>query len=186
MLSEHAKTASNPTKQKWLFLTLTGFDKDDGEDLNEHNPNDASYQAKDNNSDEEDNDDGLKYLGMEPGARRMVESVYITCKHQWDFHSSWVKEACKGLHKAHRIEPEGLTNKKRDCTAILVQILKQANIKNIFPMGSDAPEDPSLQELWQKTQAPPSSIFTLMGRGCQATVWESRGSTVPQLSGVDK
>ena len=41
-------------------------------------------------------------------------------------------------------------DQKRDCKAILAQILKQANIKNIFPMGSDVPEDLSLHELWHK------------------------------------
>ena len=46
----------------------------------------------------------------------------------------------------------GLTDQKRDGTGILAQILKQAGIKNIFPMGSDAPEDPSLHELWHKAQ----------------------------------
>ena len=40
----------------------------------------------------------------------------------------------------------------KNCTAILAQILKQAIIKNIFPVGSDVPEDLSLYELWHKAQ----------------------------------
>ena len=76
--SEHEKMTSNPAKEKRLFLTLTKFDGDDGEDLNEDDLNNTSYHAKGDNSDEEDDDDGLKYLGTEPGARRMVESVEVT------------------------------------------------------------------------------------------------------------
>ena len=70
--------ASNPAKRKWLFLTLTEFDEDSGEDPNEDNLNDISYCAKDGISDEEDDDDGLNYLGTEPRARRTVELVNIT------------------------------------------------------------------------------------------------------------
>ena len=53
-------------------------------------PNDTSYHAKDDDSDDEDGDDGLKYLGMEHGAKRMAELVDITHQHQWDFDSPWV------------------------------------------------------------------------------------------------
>ena len=145
--SEHDEATSNPTKQKWLFLTLIAFDEDSGEDPNEDDSNDISYHAKDDISDEEDNGDDLKYLGTEPGARRMVESVDITHQHQWDLDSSWVKDIHRGLLKALRTEPEGLTDQKRDCTAILAQILEQANTMNIFPLGSDVPEDLSLHKL---------------------------------------
>ena len=148
--SEHDELTSNPTKQKQLFLTLTKFDEDDGEDLNEDDPNDISYHAKDNISDEEDHDDGLKYLGTEPRARRIVE---FTWWHQWDLDSSWVKDTHRGLLKALRIKLEGLMDQKRDCTAILAKILEQANITNIFPMGSDVPEDLSLHKLWCKARA---------------------------------
>ena len=146
VLSDHGKMTSNPIKQKWLFLTLTEFDKDKEEDLNEGDPNDPSYHTKDNISDDEDDDEGLKYLGMKPSAK----FVDVTHWHQWDLDLSWVKNVHKGLLKVLRIKPEGLTGQKRDCTAILAQILKQANINNVFPMGSDAPEDLSLHELWPK------------------------------------
>ena len=73
---------SNPTKRKQLFLTLTNYDKDNGEDPNEDTLNDTSYHAKDNNSDDEDDDDGLKYLGMEPMAKRMIQLVDIAYQHQ--------------------------------------------------------------------------------------------------------
>ena len=75
------------------------------------------------------------------------------CQHQWDLDSSWVKDTHKGLLKVLRIKLEGLTDQKRDCTAILVQILEQPDITNIFLMGSDTPEDPSLHKLWHKAQA---------------------------------
>ena len=88
------------------LLSLT---KDDGEDPNEDNPKDTSYHAKDVDSDEEDDDDGLKYLGMEPWAKRMAKSIDVTCQHQWGLDSSWVKDAHKGLLKVLRIRPEGLT-----------------------------------------------------------------------------
>ena len=46
--SEHDQvTTSNPAKWKWLFLTLTKFDEDDGEDPNGDDLNDISYHAKD-------------------------------------------------------------------------------------------------------------------------------------------
>ena len=137
--SEHDEVTYNPPKQKQLFLTFTEFDEDNGKD-----PNDISYHAKDNVI-----DDGLKYLGTEPSARGVVESVDITHQHQWDLDSSWVKDAHKGSLK---IKPEGLMDQKRDCTAILTHILEQAHILNIFLMGSDVPEDPSLHELWYKAQ----------------------------------
>ena len=60
------------------------------------------------------------------------------------------KMLTRGLLKALRIESEGLLDQKRDCTAILMQILRQANIRNVFSMGSDAPEDPSFHKLWHK------------------------------------
>ena len=145
--SDHIKMTSNPTKWKWLFLTLTEFDEDKEENSNEDNPNDPSYHVMDDDSDDKDNDDDLKYLGLEPGVKSMAESVDATCSHWWDFDSSWVKDTCKGLLKVLKIEPKGLTDQKRDCTAILMQILKQANIKNIFLMGSDAPEDLSFYNL---------------------------------------
>ena len=94
-----------------------------------------------------DDDDGQKYLGTEPGARRMVQSVNATCWQHWDLDSSWVKEASKELLKALRIKLEGLTDQKRECTAILVQILEQTDVTNIFLMGSDMPENLSPHEL---------------------------------------
>ena len=149
--AEHDEATSNPAKWKLLFLTFTEFDEDDGEDLNEDNPDNISYCAKDDVSDEEDDDDCLKYLGTEPRARRMVESVNITCWHQWDLNSFWVKDTCKGLLKVLRIKLEYLTDQKRDCLqTILVQILEQANITNIFLMGSDVPGNLSLHKLWHK------------------------------------
>ena len=72
---------SNPTKQKWLFLTLTTFDKDDWEDPNEDDLIDTNYCTKDDDSDDKDDDDGLKYLGMEPWVKRRVESGDITHQH---------------------------------------------------------------------------------------------------------
>ena len=86
---EHDEATSSPTKWKWLFIMLTEFDEEYGEDLNEHDPDDISYHAKDDVSDEEDHEDGLRYLGTEPGARKMAELVNITCHHQWDLDSSW-------------------------------------------------------------------------------------------------
>ena len=142
----------NPAKRKQLFFTLIKCDKDKEEDLNEGEPNDPSYHAKDDDSDDEDDDEGLKYLGMEPRARRTAESVDVTSRHQWDLDLSWVKSACKALLKALRIKSEGLIGQKGDFTAILAQILKQANIKNVFLMGSDVPEDLSLHKLWHKSQ----------------------------------
>ena len=130
---------------------LTKFDEDDGKDPNEDDLNDISYYVKDNVSDEEDDDDGLKYLGTEPGARRMLELVNVTHQHQLDLGSFWVKYAHKGLLKVLRIEPEGLTDQKRDCTSTWAQILEQANIMNIFQMESDVLEDHSLHELWHKS-----------------------------------
>ena len=148
--SEHENMTSNLAKQKQLFLTLTQFDEDFGEDHNEDDLNDTSYHGKDDDSDDKDDDDGLKYLGMEPRAKRLAESVDSTCQYQWDLDSSCIKDAQKGLFKVPRIKPVGLLDQKRDCTALLVQILKQVNIKNIFLTGSDVPEDLSLHKLWHK------------------------------------
>ena len=64
--SDHAKITSNPTKWKWLSLTLIKFDEDDEQDLNEDDPNDSSYHAKDGD---------LKYLGMEPGTQTRQNQV---------------------------------------------------------------------------------------------------------------
>ena len=178
---EHDEVTSNPNKQKQLFLTLTAFDEDDGEDPNEDDMDNISYHAKDDVSDKEDDHDGLNYLGTEPGTRRMVESVNVTFQHQWDMDLSWVKNAHKGFLKVLRIKLEGLMDQKRDCRAILVQILEQADNPNIFPMGSEAPEDLSLHELWHKAQVTGLTFihFHPCGRGCWATLWESRGSTIP-------
>ena len=74
----------------------------------------------------------------------------ITCQHQLDWDFYWFKDTHRELLKALRIESEGLTGQKGDFTAILAQILKQANIKNIFLMGSDVPGDLSLHKLWHK------------------------------------
>ena len=78
--SDHEKITSNPPNQKELSLTLTKFDEDEEEDLNEDNPNDPSYYAKD----DKDDDDALKDLGMEPGAKIMAELVDTTHWHQCD------------------------------------------------------------------------------------------------------
>ena len=76
--SEHDEMTFNPAKQKWLFLMLTKFDKMMGKNPNEDDLDDFSYCAKDDVSDEEEDDDGLKYLGTESGIRRTVESVDVT------------------------------------------------------------------------------------------------------------
>ena len=85
--SKHDEATSNPAKWKQLFLTVTEIDEDDGEDQNEDDLNDISYHANDNVSDEEDDDD-LKYLGTELGTRMTVESVNVSCQHQWDLDPS--------------------------------------------------------------------------------------------------
>ena len=50
--SQHEKMNSNATKQVQLFLTLTEFDEDNGEDPNEDDQNATSYHAKDDDSDD--------------------------------------------------------------------------------------------------------------------------------------
>ena len=112
----------------------------------------------------------------------MVELVDITCHNQGDLDSSGVKDACKGLLRVLSIKLEDIMEQKRDCTAILAQMLEQADITNIFLMGSDMPEDLSLHKLWHKAQATRLTFihFHPHGERLLGNIMGSRGFTNPQ------
>ena len=74
MLSDHGKVTSDPTKLKWLSLKLTKFDKDERripKKMIQTIPATMPMMMMMT----------FKYLGMQPGAKSMAESVDTTCLH---------------------------------------------------------------------------------------------------------
>ena len=78
--------------------------------------------------------------GLEP------EQVSKTQKYQWCYDSTWVKKARNTLLSQ---DPQTLSDNMQDCAVILVKILEEAKIQDIFWVELDVPGDKRLYAIWK-------------------------------------